>query len=129
MVEISKEVKIIIYIDMIAALIYGTMYLILPDILFAGEAYYNPHLTRLWGGVIFVLLIGAIIALKRGELETLKPVWEIAILYWIMTDILNLAAFFYMPFSPLEVIRQWINTIVVAALLVINLFFYSRAAK
>jgi len=129
MVEISKEVKIILYIDIIAAIIYAVQYLIIPDILFAGGTLYNPHMTRLWGGTIVVLLISALIALKRGELETLNPIWEFVILWWIMTLILNFAALTYMPYTPTEVATAWRNIIVVIILTVVNMIFYNRAGK
>lgn len=129
MVEISKEVKIILYIDIIAAIIYAFQYLVLTDLIFAGGTYYNPHMYRLWGGTIVVILISALIALKRGELETFKPIWEFVILWWIMTLILNFAAFTYMPYTPTEVARAWINIIVLILLTVVNMIFYNRAGK
>lgn len=86
-------------------------------------------MTRLWGGTIIVLIIGGIIGLKRGELETLKPAWEIAILWFIMTSILNFAAFTYMPYSAADLVTHWIDTIVITALAVINIIFYYRAVK
>ena len=115
--------------NFLAGNLVAVQFLIIPDLIYAGSTYYNPHMTRLWGGTIFVLLIAGLIALKRGELETLKPVWEIVILWWIMTLILDIAALGYMPYTPTEVARVWINIIVLIILIVINIIFYNRAVK
>ena len=129
MVEISKEVKIILYIDIIIASIFAFQYLVIPDIIFAGGTYYNPHMTHLWGGTVVVLMIGGLIGLKRGELETLKPVWEVLILWFIMTLIEDFAAFTFMPYTATEVARHWVNIIIVTALAVANIILYTRAVK
>jgi len=129
MVEISKEAKIILYINIIVGFIYIIQYLILPDILYAGEPLYNPHNTRLIGGTILALVIGGLIALKRGELETLKPIWELVIIWFLIVVILDIAALTYMPYTPIQVARQWIAIIVLIVLLVLNIMVYNRAVK
>ena len=112
MVELSKEAKIIFYIDIIVGLIYSFQYLVIPDILYAGDANYHPHNTRVIGGTILTLTIGGIIALKRGELENVKPIWELVILWWIIVLILDIASLTYMPYTPLEAARIWIAIVV-----------------
>jgi hypothetical protein len=129
MVELSKEVKIIFYINIIAGLIYTFQYLIIPDLLYAGESGYNPHNQRVIGGSILALVIGGLIGLKRAELETLKPVWELVIVWFIIVLILDIASLTYMPYTSIQIIRTWIAIIVLIVLLVLNIIAYNRAVK
>ncbi|MFW9899639.1 MAG: hypothetical protein ACFFDO_10320 [Candidatus Thorarchaeota archaeon] len=126
MAEISKEVKIIFIINIIAGIIYAIQYLILPDILYSGTPYYHPHLSRIYGGTMVILIIGGLIGLKRGELETLKPVWEVVILWFIMVLILAIASLTYMPWTPTDLARVWVGIIVLIILIIINVYFYYK---
>jgi len=126
MTEISKEVKIVFIINIIVAIIYAIQYLVLPDIFSSGTPYYNPYLIRVYGGTMVVLIIGGLIGLKRGELETLKPVWELIILWDIMVLILVIASFIYMPWTPTDLVRVWVGIIVMPILIVINIYFYYK---
>lgn len=127
MVELSKEVKYVFYIDLIVAIIYTIQYLVLTDILFAGGTYYNPHYMRVIGGTVLAFAIGGVIALKRGELEKLKPVWELVIIWWIIVLILDIASLTYMPYASMEIVRTWITIIVLIGLVVVNTILYNRA--
>ena len=129
MVELSKEVKIVFSINIIVGLIYSFQYLVLPDLLYAGESDYNPHNTRVIGGSILALVIGGLIVLKRGELETLKPVWELVIIWFLIVLILDIASLTYMPYTPIQAGRIWIAIIVLIILLVLNILIYNRAVK
>ena len=129
MTEISKEVKLMFYIDIVVGLIYAFQYLVIPDILYSGEPYYNAHLTRLWGGTIVIFIIAGIISLKRADWETLKPVWEVLILWFVMIVILSFAAFAYFPFTPVGLARHVIDTIATTILTVVNIIIYYRAIK
>jgi hypothetical protein len=127
--ELSKEVKIVFYIDIIVGLIYTIQYLIIPDLLYAGESGYNPHNTRVIGGSILALVIGGLIGLKRGELETIKPVWELVIIWFLIVLILDIASLTYMPYTPIQAGRTWIAIIVLIVLLVLNILIYNQAVK
>jgi hypothetical protein len=126
MAEISKEVKIVLIINIIAGIIYAIQYLVLPDIVSAGTPYYNPYLIRVYGGTMVVLIIGILIGLKRGELETLKPVWEVAILWFILVLILLIGSFIYMPWTPADLVRAWVGMIVIIVLIILNVYVYYK---
>jgi len=126
MAEISKEVKIVLIINIIAGIIYAIQYLVLPDIVSAGTPYYNPYLIRVYGGTMVVLIIGMLIGLKRGELETLKPVWEVGILWFILVLVLLIGSFIYMPWTPADLVRAWVGMIVLIILIAINIYVYYK---
>ncbi|MFX0186562.1 MAG: hypothetical protein ACFE8A_02380 [Candidatus Hodarchaeota archaeon] len=126
MTEISKEVKIVAIINMIAGIIYAIQYLVLPDIIAAGTPYYNPYLIRVYGGTMVVLIIGLLIGLKRGELETLKPAWEVGILWFILVLILLIGSFIYMPWTPADLVRAWVGLIVIIVLIILNVYVYYK---
>ncbi|MHA1468121.1 MAG: hypothetical protein ACTSP6_08600, partial [Promethearchaeota archaeon] len=67
MVEMSKGLKIILYVDIVVAIYYGVLYLLLPEFYYQRNdaPVFDLHMWRLFGGTIFVLGIAGILALKR----------------------------------------------------------------
>ena len=92
MVEMSKGLKIILIVDIIVAIYYGVLYLLLPEFYskMNDAPTFDLHMWRLFGGTIFVLGIAGIIALKRGEWEAVKPLMEVVILWLIMVAVLDI---------------------------------------
>lgn len=131
MVKISKGLKIVLLVDIIVAIYYGVLYLLLPE-------YYSQrndaptfdlHMWRLFGGTIFVLGIAGIIALKRGEWEAVKPIMEVVILWLAMVALLDIIWVLSISASP-TYIRSTSTTIILLIILVIvNIYFYQREEK
>ena len=67
MVEVSKEIKIVLLINAIVALIYGIMYMIIPDVTNAltDGPYYNPAFYQLLVALVSRLLLFLYLHLKE----------------------------------------------------------------
>ena len=131
MVEMSKGLKIILIVDIIVAIYYGVMYMLLPELYYSmnDAPAFDLHMWRLFGGTLFVLSIAGIIALKRGEWETVKPIMEVVILWLIMVALLDVVWVFSANASP-TYIRSISTTIVLLIILIIaNIYFYQREGK
>jgi len=115
MAGLSKDLKIIMVFNIIAAFIYGSIFLLIPDLYeqYIDSIYHNPPLMRLWGGTIILVGICGLIALKRNEWETVKLYWELVILWLLMIVILNLASFAYVPYTPTFLATNIFNVIIV----------------
>ena len=131
MVEASKEVKIVLLINAIVALIYGIMYMIIPDITNAMKdgPYYNPAFYQLFGGTCFAVTIVCLLAFKRGEWENVKAIVEFGIIWLILVLIANLWSFAYMPYSATAISNQWFDITVVSIFIIINIWVYLRESK
>ena len=131
MVEMSKGLKIILIVDIVVAIYYGVMYLLLPELYYQmnDAPAFDLHMWRLFGGTLFVLGIAGIIALKRGEWEAVKPLMEVVILWLIMVALLDIVWVFSANASP-TYIRSISTTIVLLIILIIaNIYFYQREGK
>ena len=131
MVEMSKRIKIILLVDIIVAIYYGVLYLLLPEFYYQRNdaPAFDLHMWRLFGGTIFVLGIAGIIALKRGEWETVKPIMEVVILWLIMVAVLDIVLLLTVSASP-TYIRSTSTTIVLLIIIIIaNIYFYQREEK
>jgi len=91
-VEISKGLKTMKIIDVIYAVVYGFLYLVIhePYSQMNDAPAFDLHMWRLFGGTIFVLGIAGVLALRRGEWETMKPLMEVVILWLIMVAVLDI---------------------------------------
>ncbi len=131
MVEMSKGLKIILIVDIVVAIYYGVMYLLLPELYYQmnDAPAFDLHMWRLFGGTLFVLGIAGIIALKRGEWEAVKPLIEVVILWLIMVAVLDIIWVLTVSASPTYV-RSISTTIVLLIILIIaNIYFYQREGK
>ena len=131
MVKMSKGIKIILLVDIIVAIYYGVLYLLLPEFYYQRNdaPAFDLHMWRLFGGTIFVLGIAGIIALKRGEWETVKPIMEVVILWLIMVAVLDIVLLLTVSASP-TYIRSTSTTIVLLIIIIIaNIYFYQREEK
>jgi len=131
MTELSKELKIVLIINVIAAFFYGFMFLVIPDIYneLSDEPYPNVNLLRLWGGTITLLGIFALITVKRGEWEGGKIMIELAMAWLLVITIINLASFAYVKRSPTNIASSWSDVIVTFVFFLMNLYFYQKQKK
>lgn len=131
MAEMSKEMKIILIINAIVAFVYGCIFLVIPELYsdLINAVYRNPPLLRLWGGTIIILGIFALIAVKRGEWENVKIVFELAILWLIMLEILDIVSLTYVRYTAANLSSAIMDMIVVGILIVVDIYFYLREEK
>ena len=131
MVKMSKELKIILMVDIIVALYYGILYLLIPELYYKmnDAPAFDLHMWRLFGGTIFVLGICGIVALKRSEWETVKPLMELVILWLIMVAVLDIIWVLTVTASPTYIRSISTTIIILIVLIAINIFLYQRERK
>ena len=129
--EISKNLKIVILVNVLAALIYGILQT------FVTEAYLtmieqptpDVHFTRVGGGSLLVLAIFGIYAMLKKDWEDFKLLFEFVIGYEIMLFILDIVYFATFTISATNFTNTLIATILTAVLIAVNIFFYLKEQK
>ena len=131
MAEFSKLMKIVLIINIIAALIYGIFYLFIPEI-YAGlveASDFNDQFYRLWGGTCISLGIFGILGFFRNDWGQFKMLFELVILWLIITEIINLASFAYIVRTPANLVSEWIDVIVIILIIVMDIYAYMKENK
>jgi len=131
MAELSKFFKIVLIIDILAALIYGILYLFIPEI-YAGlidSPAFDIHFWRLWGVTCTTLGVVGIIGFIRNEWTTLKVIIEFVVLWLILTNIINFISFATIARSPTNLASEWTDVIIILILIVLNFYAYLRENK
>jgi hypothetical protein len=131
MPEISKELKIVVLANVAVALIYGILQL------FFAEAYLtmveqptpDVHFTRIGGGTLFVLALFGIYTVLKKDWEDFKLLFEFVIVYLIMLFILDIVYFATFTISAINFANTLIATIITAAFIAVDIFFYLREKK
>lgn len=128
MVEISKNMKIMLVVDAIAGFIYGVFYLIIPEItsLIRESTYFDPQFWRLWGATCFAFGIFCLIAVKRAEWENVKILVELGILWLILALVVNFIILFTVPLSITAYASQWFDNVVIILLILANSYLYLK---
>ncbi len=131
MAEMSKEMKIVIIVNVIVAFIYGFLELIIPEIYYqlTDAPAFDVQALRVCGGALVVLGIFGIIAIIRADWEKVKITFELAIAYEILLLILDIVAYITITGSATWITGQIIATIIKIILIVINIYFYLREEK
>ena len=124
MVEISKEAKIIILINVIVSLLYAFFFLGIPEIYrdLTNGSFFSPVCWRQLGGTFLVIGIFGIIVLIRKEWEQIRIFWELGIVFLIMLiclDIWGIIIYLVIDYT----------VFVEIVLTAINIFFYLRERK
>lgn len=129
MAELSKFFKIALVIDIIAAFVYGTIYLFIPDIyrVLVDAPAFDIHFWRLWGGTCISLGIFGVIGIIRNDWDYLKIIIEFVIVWLIITVIIN---FISLPGRSLtNLASEWTDIIVIIVLIVLNIYAYFKENK
>ena len=126
MAEISKETKIILWINMIASFVFAFFFLGIPEIYrdLTGTTtdIFSPVCWRQLGGTIVLLGIFSIIALLRKEWEQIRIFWEFGIAFLIVQLALDIwGTFVYLKFDYTGIVE--------IALIAINIIFYLRERR
>ncbi len=131
MAEVTKEVKILLIIDAIAALIFMFLYLIIPETYASliDPLVFDPYYWRAFGGTLLVLALMALIALKRAEGEQVKIVIELAILWSVVILALNIWELIVLPLSATYTATTWFNSVLLIVLIILNAYIYNRDLK
>jgi hypothetical protein len=131
MVEMSKEYKIIVLVNIIAAFIYGILYVFFPDFLYSvnDAPYFDPHFWRLFGGALLAVGIVGLYGFLKVDWDEIKLFMLYGITILLVILLLNLISNTYVIRSATNLIFHWIDNVVIIILLIINVFFYMRENK
>ncbi|MFX0046708.1 MAG: hypothetical protein ACFE8G_00935 [Candidatus Hermodarchaeota archaeon] len=131
MAEFSKEMKIVLIINMIVGFVYGIMYAIFPEGLRAlnDAPYFDPHFWRLFGGALIAIGITILLGIIKDDWDKIKILFHFAVVLLIIFAVVNITSNIYLTRSATNLIFHWLDTIVIILLLVINIFFYLREEK
>ena len=131
MPEVTKEVKIILIIDAIAALVFTFLYLVIPEIYasLVDPLVFDPYYWRAFGGTLLVLAIFALVVVKREDIQQVKLMIEFAILWMIVILSLNIWELIVLPLSPAYTQTTWVDSILLIVLIILNAYFYNRDLK
>lgn len=131
MAEISKEFKLLLLINVIIAFVYGILYTFLPNIVYSlnDAPYFDNHFWRLFGGVLIAIGIITLLGLKKGDWDSMKLFVLYAIIFLIITGLINVTSTIYITRSATNLIFHWLDNVVIIAFAVIDAFFYMREEK
>jgi hypothetical protein len=131
MVEISKNMKIMLLVDAIAGFIYGVFYLIIPELysVIIDSPNFDAQFWRLWGATCIAFGIFCLMAIKRAEWEEIKILVELGILWLILTVVVNFITLATVRLSWTAYASQWFDNIIIIVLIVANCFFYMKESK
>ncbi len=131
MAELSKFLKIVLIINILAALIYGVLYLFIPEIyaVMIESPSFSLQFWRLWGVSCFILGIMGIIGLLRNDWIQLKILLEFSILWLIGMNILNLIYLFDPSHTVTSFTSEVMDVIIIFVLIALNIYAYLRENK
>ena len=131
MAELSKFIKITIYIDILAGFVYGVLYLFIPEIYSAmiESSQFSLHFWRLWGMTCALLGVMGIIGLLRNDWIMFKMIMEFVILWLIGMNILNLIILVDPAQTPASFLSELTDVIVIFFLVALNIYAYIRENK
>ncbi len=131
MAEFSKEMKIVLIINMIVAFVYGIMYVFLPETVYSlnDAPYFDPHFWRLFGGALIAMGIPVLLGIIKGDWDYIKLFFQYAIIALTIFVLVNVTSIIYVTRSATNLIFHWLDTIVMIVLIVFNTYFYLREEK
>jgi hypothetical protein len=131
MAELSKLFKIVLIINIIAAFIYGILYLFIPEIyaIMIESPSFSLQFWRLWGVTCFILGIMGIVGLLRNDWMQLRILFEFSILWLIGMNILNIIYLFDPSHTAMSLTSEVTDVIIIFVLIVLDIYAYLRENK
>lgn len=129
--ELSRNLKIVILINILAALIYGILQTFITEayLTMVDQPTPDVHFTRVGGGTLLVLAIFGIYTMLKKSWEEFKLLFEFVIGYQIMLFILDIVYFATFTISATNFANTLIATILTGVLIAVNIFFYLKESK
>jgi hypothetical protein len=128
MIEMTKNLKILLLINAIIGLGFAFFHLAIPFwyLSLIQWPFFDPYYSWAFGGVFLITSSFILFVLKKDDWHRGKTVFEITIAWEILILVLNVISLIFIP-APLDsIITTWIYNIVFIILIVINLKFYSK---
>jgi hypothetical protein len=129
--ELSKFFKIVLVINIIAGLIYGILYLFIPNIYatMIESPSFSLQFWRLWGMSCLLLGVMGIIAFFRNDWTMFKMLFEFVILWLIGMNILNIIYLFDPSHNPTSFTSEITDVIIIFVLIILDIYAYLRENK
>ena len=133
MAELSKLFKLVLLINIIAAVVYGILYLFIPELyaVLIESPSFSLQFWRLWGVTCLLLGVFGIIGYIRNEWTTLKMLIEFVICWLIGMDIINIIYLVDPAFthSATSFTSELTDVIIILILAVLDIYAYLKQNK
>ena len=133
MAELSKFFKIVLLINIVAAVVYGVLYLFIPELyaVLIESPSFSLQFWRLWGFTCFLLGVFGIIGYIRNEWTTLKMLIEFVICWLIGMDVINIIYLIDPAFthSATSFTSELTDIIIIIILAVVDIYAYLKENK
>lgn len=131
MAEFSKLMKITLIIDILAAFVYGVLYLFIPEIYatMIESSQFSLHFWRLWGMTCALLGVMGIIGILRNDWTMFKMMMEFVILWLIGMNVLNIIILTNPAHTLASFASELTDVIIIFFLIAINIYAYMRENK
>ena len=131
MAEVSKEMKIVLIINVIVGLIYGILHVFFPEGVHSLDdaPFFDPHFWRLFGGALIAIGIAILLGILNGEWDNIKIIIQFVIIFLIIVALVNFTSGIYITRSTINEIFHLFDNIVVILLLLLDILFYLREEK
>lgn len=128
MVEITKNLKILLLINAIIGLGFAFFYLAVSHLYLSliQWPFYDPYYSWAFGGVFLILSSFILFTIKKDNWERGKTVFEIIIAWQIMILVLNILSLIFIPAPIDSLISTWFFNIIFIILIVVNIHFYNK---
>ncbi|MHA2037974.1 MAG: hypothetical protein ACW972_04670 [Promethearchaeota archaeon] len=129
MVEIAKNMKILLVINAIIGILIAFLYLVVPHayLFLVQWPFYDPYYSWIFGGTFLILSIFALLARKRKEWEQIKMIYEFIITWQLMILVLNIISLIFIPAPIISIVTTLGYNIVLIMLIATNLYYYNKA--
>lgn len=133
MAELSKETKMVFFINSLIAFIYAFLFLIIPEaykqMSDAPDLIFSPITWRQLGASILILGIGGVLSIKRDDWDKVKLFLEISIIWLILMLIINIWGMIAFPGTAAALANDIVAVIVLIVLSLLNIWVYYRENK
>lgn len=128
MVEITKNLKILLLINAIIGIGFAFFYLAVPFwyLSLIQWPFFDPYYSWAFGGIFLILSSFILYTIKKGDWGRCKTVYEITIAWEILILVLNIMTLIFIQ-APLDsIITNWIYNIIFIVLTSLNISIYNK---
>jgi len=128
MVEMTKNLKIVLVINAIIGLCFAFLYLAISHLYLSliEWPFYDPYYSWAFGGIFLILSIFILLSLKQNNWEKIKTILQVLIAWQLMILVLNVISLILIPSPIVSIITIWIYNITLILLVIANILFYMK---
>ena len=128
MVEITKNLKILLEINVGIGLYFAFFYLAVSQIYLSliEWPFYDPYYSWAFGGIFLILSIFILLGMKQKNWEKIKTILQVLIAWQLVILVLNIISLILIPLPIVSIIFTWIYNIILILLVIANILFYNK---